>query len=630
MDRAGVVILVAFALLLGAPLFLKGSGFVSSDEMYGFSQTSDGTVVPFVDDVGAAFVPMGSGASEGSIDGGVTPAFVDLVSVGARAPDARLGGHFVILASGLVVVGATFVLARTLLPRGGALAAMAAAAFAPPILFWSTPVMANMPTTAAFASGVAAFALYLRHNKWRWLILATASVLFAVALRRDSLMFLIPFLALLAAAFVAKRRWGLLLALPVAAYAGIALYRIALQIAPPTLASWDFGWHEAREAWLHFLGRNEGYHPEYSLDVFAQNVSTYAFGLYPLLAILGGLGFAVYARRELRANLLLATVAFAGLMVAFVSLTIDPARIFHDPPNYFSSLVRYALVLPVALALGVGLLVARVRERSRGVVAVALVLLVAAPGVVQATLTEPGLGWLAHERGWRSDWDEAAANLPEDSFVIGDEASKVITTRPVLAPVNTRHPLETFLPPVIDRLADRHSLRAFVPQTSFHGDWSGKLGEFVTDAHHTTVGAEDATFLEVVWTNATLRNVGILFDGEWRMDDAGRLESLDAASRFRATPLLAASLLQAPSPGVLVQARVLDVPGEHAMGVINAPWTPNDIRIHHTWTGGGTGLWRNETFFLPADTPVTGAFFVSGGLTLDALSLVRLDGVVEP
>lgn len=628
-ERSIALLLLAAALLSG--LALTQGAFLSSDEMYGFTQSrallteDDGEHrVPYGEDVGAAFVPMGSGAAENRVEGGVSPLFVAIMSpLAALGPGGAIAGAVLV---GAAFVAGLYVLAREAMGSGPARWVALVAATSLPIAFWSTLFMANVPTATFFVWGMAFVAVGLRRGHVAWTTLAVAAFVVAVGLRRDSLPLLLPALAaiVLSAPRLAST-WLLAIAL---AYLAIGSFRYAVRLAGTLGEAFTVGPAEVREAYGSAVDRFFGYHPPWTWADVAAHVDAYVLALFPV--VVGGalLGLVAIARaRRRRAWMPWSLTLATGAAYLFASMTIT-ADLIADPPGVFSSLVRYAILAAAGLAALAAMALVAFRTAPRAAV-LALAAFLVVPTALAATLAEPGVVWAAEQRASRVAYDRAVDRLlPANGFLIGDEASKFVTSRPVLVPNSAYAPLETYLPPLVDRLADRHGLRAFIHEDSFKGDWTGVVGEYLTDRHHVAI-THDEPFLEILWTETRLANVGILERGGWELE-AHHLRSTAAISRFDATPLLAEDLTFAPAPALAIRFTVRDDDArEHSFGYLNAPEGVNDVVVLHRWQGAGTGAWRTEETVLPADSPVTGAFFVSGGLLFGELTLTPLGGVVE-
>ena len=636
---AWALLCLGAVVLLLAPLALNGAAYLYTDERYAHEQAHSlahggGRDAPVLhaELVGNAFAPMGSSATNEVIAGGVTPTFVWFMSLGATFGPTGVQVQMALVT--LALLGVLLVLNRQLGGVGSPPAVFVLALSAPPILFWSTFGMANLPTATAFLAALAALTAYAQTSRTRWLTLSLALLLFCVALRKDTLGFLAAYSALIA--LLALRRPALWIILAGILYAGLAAYRYAVGLARTFDAAFELTPESLRIFFDHVTNRYEGYHPPFSWSDAAYGFEHYLLGLYPVLVIGGVLGVLLVAPRTRAGAFAWLGFVAVALVYAWSAFTIPPTW-GEDPPGVMSSLVRYGIIVPILLVVGLAAAIRWSRRAwrtatptMRRAAAVLVTLVAILPAAVTSAVAEPGFGWLQEQRDWRSDQNDLAARLPENAFLIGDEQSKFIVARPVLTPFNAYHPLDTYLPPMIDRLADRAGLRAFIYWDAFYGDWSGKLGEYVTDEHHVTMGPGVRSYLEVLWTNTSLRNVGILTEGEWELTPEGLLRATSAVSTFRVTPVLQEELREAPSPGLRVELEVRDTNASHALGYTNAPHLANDARVAHAWQGGGSGAWRTIEVFLPADTVVNGAFFVSGDLTLRALRVTPVGAVVEP
>lgn len=638
--RPAVLIVVAFVLVQTAVLAVSGPSFLSSDERYGYTQSASfadtGEVapkIPFAYDAGEAFVAMGSGAGgNNTVEGGVSALFVAAMSPFAAfgAWGAAIGG---IAFSALLLVGIILLMRETATERIGVVAA-GVTAVSLPIMFWSPFFMANIATVALFVLAMAALARLAKTRNTGWAVVSVALVTLTVGMRRDSLPLVLPLLVMLV--ILARRQPMLWLFVAGGFYLAIAAYRLAVGLATDVQSGWFLSASDVTAAFDSLIDRFTSYHPAWTWQDLATQTTRLGFGLYPVLAVAALVGLlGLRQRTGARRHLVIAFLLVMGLGYLWTAMTIT-ASIFHDPPGAFSSLVRYSLLGTVALGvLAAMTLPLATRAWSGGAgraAAVALVVLLVAPTALHSALAEPGVLWSAEMREARYDIDQRAARLPENAFLVGDEVSKYVTSRLVLSGDHAFKPLDRYLPPLVDRLADRHGLRAFVHHDTFHGDWWGPYGEHVTDANHVTIEwPEDPAFYEVIYTNTTLRNIGVLGASAWELDASGRLASIASVAKFRPTPTLAKDLVEAPSPALRWNLTYLDDDtAQHSLGYVNAPHTVNDLRVVHKWRGGGTGEWRTISVLLPADTVTNGNYYVSGGLTLRELTLQPVGSVVEP
>lgn len=632
-------VLLLFSLVEAGPLASSGAAFVGSDETFGYltsrSVAEKGTTIydlPFGDWAPHAFSPLTAYTPVPQARFGISSAFAHMYAPLAWAgPAGVLAGAT--LMSVLLLVG-IYLTAREAFGPEAATLAVAVAAFVPPFLFFASTFYANVTMLAFFFLGMAALARALTRGRPAWIVPAVVLVGLAVAMRRDGVVLALP---LVVAAFaIANRRrhgWllvalGLLAAMVAWVFANrIDLYRMDLRTGPlEVILSFPSRLRETVDLSLVAIRQT---HPSLSWEVFASNGGAYLLGAAPLVVLFGAL-CALFAPRPARGSgLLLGSMLLAGVVYCAFYLTWD-LRSTLDPPGLNSSLVRYTLLVPLTLAIFTGAFLARLlrlfpQGRPRVAVAVVLVACFAVPGLVHAATAEPGLVWLHRQREWRAGFAAEADLLPPDAIVLGDEPSIFLFSRPVLVPVYSGTPAVTAY---VDRLAEM-GRRTFVHEDTWSGDWSGRVGDFATDRAHFATQSGVGSFLEIRRTNTTLGNVGILWADHWRLDDAGRVESLAPYSYVELTPSFARSLWSPPSPGVLVTMTYVDDAMEwHQAGYVNEPKGPNDVLVTHRWLGAGTGEARTETFFVPADRPINGPFFVSGGLAFETLRIEPHPGVV--
>lgn len=630
-----LLVVVAFALVETAPLAVWGGSFIGTDETMAYLTTravaergSPLYEVPFGDWAHGAFSPLTAYTPVEQARFGIPSAFAYLY-----APFSAAGPVGVLLAASLLsvllVVG-VYLTAREIHGRTAGVLAASLAAFAPPVLFFAGTFYTNVTGLAFLFLGTAALARALVRGAPAWLVPGLALVALAVAMRRDGIVLVLP--AFVALAGRGRAPW--LMALGGSALAVLAWVfanRVDLNRIDPGEGIVDVFLSLPRQVAetlrLSLVVARET-HPDLSWEVLAYNAREYLLPSAPLVLVVGALCVLLPTRTPRRTALLLASLFTVALAYAAFYLTWD-RRASLDPPGVNSSFVRYTLLVPILLAIAAAPVLAGACRlfpaRARRPLVVGLVACFVVPGLVQATFSEPGLAWMHRQRAWRSGFAEDAERLPEDAIVVGDEPSVFVFSHPVLVPVYSGTPAVTRF---VDRVAEE-GRPAFVHADTWKGDWSGKVGDFASDRHHYATQSGVGVFLAIERTNATLGNVGILWRDHWRQDEAGLLESRMPFSFVLPTPSFAESLWHPPSPGVLVTLVHLDDDRDwHQAGYVNSPMGPNDARVVHRWLGAGTGEWRTERFFVPADTVVNGPFFVSGGLLLQELRIEPLPGVV--
>jgi hypothetical protein len=284
-------------------------------------------------------------------------------------------------------------------------AVVAALAFmANPNVLW----MQSIPMTELLLSAsIAATAFYVqrwvRTDRWGYLVAAGVAINVGCLTRYEAWVVfagtLVAILVVLVARRVGRgRAVDLLLAFGLLGGVSIALWLLWNQLIFDNALNWQTGDYAKPSLWIG---------DEAAIGDWGVAAKTYLYAILdccgPLLTALGGVGLVVALVRVRTRLAVLPTLASLALIPFFVVALERGQRPLHveqitgDLYN-----VRFALTLMIPLAVGLGVLVAAVPWRSRGVAAAVGVAAIAATAVLQ--LVGPGPVLAREPDGWlRSD-----------------------------------------------------------------------------------------------------------------------------------------------------------------------------------------------------------------------------------